>query len=183
MTIAELIALRLKEGLTHPGKPEADVPARPVVLAAFKAPVGAPQEMNDLMAETAKLIAEAIVHLIETEGESEIVPKTEVKTMKLAAGDLGDGQRTVVVECRYCHEALAGLTAGPDPDRLVIDARGFLRGLAARTPQCPHEFEPYDQTADLRMQVTRLMDGLTPKQLPNKTKAAMVNLMREFADA
>jgi len=136
--IAQLISEKLRDGIIHPGYPDRDVPPKPIMLP-FKKTAGMPKEMSDLMAETAKQLAEAIVDLIEGEGNSDIVPKDEVRSMRRAAG-AGDPVSTVPVYCR-CNrnrdDPLAILSV-TDPAAIIVDGGTLIRGLAKRSPTCPH---------------------------------------------
>lgn len=73
--IAELIAKKLAEGLDHPGDPQNGQPSMTIKLPLFQMP-GVPPEMYKNIQMTVKLIAEAIVHHIETDGNSDIIPRT-----------------------------------------------------------------------------------------------------------
>lgn len=78
MTIAELIADRLAKGLFHPGDPETEQAPMTIRLPMFRT-VAAPPEVTRQVDLTVKLIAEAIVHLIETDGQSDIVPRAQIE--------------------------------------------------------------------------------------------------------
>lgn len=137
--IAELISARLRSGLVHPGDPDKGLPSRQVALP-FGNQVGMSTEMSDLLDKTTELLGEAIVHLIESDGASEIVDRGEAVTMRRAVGD-APPPGLVAVHCR-CDKGksdpLVILTApGPD-DRIVIDGGALIRGLSAREPACPH---------------------------------------------
>lgn len=74
MTIADLIANRLTNGLFHPGDGGDQAPMT-VRLPMFRT-VGAPPELVKQVDLTTQLIAEAIVYLIEHDGGCDIVPRT-----------------------------------------------------------------------------------------------------------
>lgn len=77
--MADLIADKLANGLFHPGKPETDQEPMTLRLPMFKT-VGAPPELRRQVDLTVKLMAEAIVHLIKTDGQCNIVPRDERTT-------------------------------------------------------------------------------------------------------
>lgn len=140
--IANLIGARLKAGLVHPGDPERNVPSRQVALP-FGMQKGMPKEMSELVDETTKMIAEAIVFLIETEGGCEIVPRDEAAEMRRAVGQQAPAPLLPV----HCHcdpsNALVFLRA-PVNERITIDGGSLIRTLAERDEACPHK--PREQT-------------------------------------
>lgn len=81
MTISELIADKLANGLYHPGDMENGQAPMTLRLPMFRT-VGMAPEVNQQVEMTVKLIAESIVHLIETEGECEIVPRVELERLR-----------------------------------------------------------------------------------------------------
>lgn len=135
--IADLIAGGLRNGLTHPGR-DGGKPM-PLVLPMFRT-AGMPQEMSELVDETATLLGEAIVALIEEEGDSEIITKAQGVQMRIAEQD-ETATRHVAVHCRCDSERkdpLAILTVTNSP-YVVIDGKQLLKGLAARSQDHPHE--------------------------------------------
>jgi hypothetical protein len=95
-TISSLIASNLKAGLPHPGYVEQNIPPQVIHFPGMNHR-GIPQQVLDHYAREAglpssdlpKLIGEAVVHLIETQGNSEIVTKTELESLRKAAEELG----------------------------------------------------------------------------------------------
>ncbi|EUA18456.1 putative gp80 [Mycobacterium xenopi 3993] len=91
--VAGLIAQRLPEGLLHPGDPNANQPAKLIPLPGLRS-TGIPPEMAKQFAAQAglpshdvpKLIGEAIVYLLETEGFA-IIPSTELEQLRTQAAD------------------------------------------------------------------------------------------------
>jgi hypothetical protein len=79
--IEQLIADALRNGIVHPGDPLKRIEPRPLRLP-FKPSPGMPKEMTDLLEETTKQLAEAIVHLIEAEGGCELVPREELRALR-----------------------------------------------------------------------------------------------------
>lgn len=137
--IAELIGKALQDGIVHPGYPERDVPPRPIALP-FGHTAGRPKEMQDLLDGTVKLLGEAIVHLIETDGDSDIIGREEAAQMRQAISDAPPPIATPV-HCRCDRkftDPLAMLSIS-DTSRIVIDGPTLLRGLSKRDPKCPHK--------------------------------------------
>lgn len=136
--IVELIAAKLKSGdLVHPGDPDKDIPPTPIALP-FKSVPGMPEEMTQLMDRSAQLLAEAVVSIIETDGDSEIVPRTEAKAMRKAVGEGPVGPQVVPLHCRCGGPPLAMLSV-TDPDRIIVDGSALILGLTAREAACPHK--------------------------------------------
>lgn len=72
--IAALIADKLTNGLQHPGDVATEQLPMVIRLPMFRT-VGAPPEVGQQVDLTVKLIAEAIVHLIKTDAQCDIVPR------------------------------------------------------------------------------------------------------------
>lgn len=135
--LAALIARKLSSGtLMHPGDPDKNTAPR-VIALPFSMKAGQPKEMQDLMDATATMIGEAVVALIETEGDSEIIARDDVAAMRVAAGDTPTEGSTVEVYCR-CGTLLMVFTM-THPDRAVVDGPSLLRALGRLTVHCPHE--------------------------------------------
>lgn len=137
--IAELISKHLAEGIVHPGNPEADQAPMPILLPAFRT-AGMPKEHTELVQTTVKILGEAIVHLIETEGESVIVPRDELAQLRTAVDGVDPHARSVAVYCRRCDRPrsnpLAHLVVD---DPILIDGRQLIGMLAKREVDCPHK--------------------------------------------
>jgi hypothetical protein len=139
-TITELIASKLRTGFIHPGDRGRGIPETPIVLP-FATRAGQPKEMSDLMDGTVKLLAEAIMFTITGEGDTELVPRAEARTLRHAAGTGPGGPTMVPVHCRCDRkftEPLAVL-AVTDPARIVIDGKAIIRELGKREIACPHK--------------------------------------------
>lgn len=114
--IASLIAERLPGGLIHPGNEE--LPAKAIPLPGL-ASSGIPAEQAKMFAAQAglpsndvpKLLGEAIVHLIETDGDSEIISRAELEQLRREAATVDQEQtgQTVNVHCR-CNRQEPALT-------------------------------------------------------------------------
>lgn len=136
--IAELISTALRNGMTHPGR-EGGQPM-PIVLPMFRT-AGMPAEMSELVDETATLLGEAIVELIETDGDSEIISKTRGVEMRIA--EEAAESRQVIVYCRCDTERkdpLAIFTVTNSP-HVVIDGKQLIKGLSVRSIEHPHKRE------------------------------------------
>lgn len=134
--IEQMIAEALRNGIMHPGDPDNNIEPRPIVLP-FKARPGMPKEMTDLLGETTKLLSEAIVHLIETEGNAELVDRTELRELRFAGSD-GSLDRTIPVYCRCNQKVPLVVLTVRDPQHIVIDGAALLRQLHKREPAHPH---------------------------------------------
>lgn len=138
--IEELIAERLRTGIVHPGDRGRGIAPTPIALP-FGAKPGMPKEMADLMDGTVKLLAEAIVHTIEKDGDCEIVPRSEVRGLRRAVGD--EPIRAMLPVHCHCDttlsEPLMVLTV-IDPEHITVDGPALITGLAKRKSTCPHEF-------------------------------------------
>ena len=137
--IADLISNRLRDGLTHPGHDGG--PPTPIALPFFRT-AGMPPEMGDLVTETANMLGEAIVALIEGEGESEIIDRDQAVEFRVA--DEAAPRRQVLVHCRCDKkrsDPLAVLTVTNNP-HVVIDGKQLIEGLSVRSIECPHRRTP-----------------------------------------
>lgn len=76
INLSELIARKLSEGLYFPGDMENGQAPVTLRLPFFRAVGRAPQEVQQIDLMT-KWIAESIVHLIQTEGQCDIIPRNE----------------------------------------------------------------------------------------------------------
>lgn len=133
--IAELISNGLRDGLTHPGR-DGSGPT-PIVLPLFRT-AGMPPEMADLVNETTVLLGEAIVALIESEGESEIIERDRADEFRVA--DAAAPRRQVALHCacdKGRRDPLAVLTVTNSPF-VIVDGKQVIKGLAARSIECPH---------------------------------------------
>lgn len=139
--MADLITTHLASGLLHPGNPENDKPPWTIMLP-FRSSPGMPKEMVEQLNVTAKAIGEAIIHLIETEGQSVIVSRDELARLRYtqdqAVGTAAAGVLPVHCRCdRNYSDPLMYLTVD-NTERVVINGRQLLKGLAGRSVDCPH---------------------------------------------
>lgn len=126
---ATLIAQALRDGLIHPGKPELNQPAVAIPLP-FRSH-GMPPEMRRNVDATTQLLAEAIVHYLETHQQT-IIDSGEVAQLKLDAAPADhDPQGVVTVHC-FCDR-----TRNNPLLHLVIKDKTAVIDGAALTP-CPH---------------------------------------------
>lgn len=134
--LADLITRGLREGLTHPGREGGQ--GIPILLPQFRTG-GMPKEMVELADETATLLGEAIVNLIETEAGVELIPQGEAEQLREQALERGS-TRVVSIHCRCDRERanpLAILTVTNSP-AVVVDGEQLINGLTSRSPKCPH---------------------------------------------
>jgi hypothetical protein len=139
--IADLIAATLASGLIHPGDPEDSRGEMVINLPVFRT-AGLPEQVAEQVSVTTTLLAEAIVHLIETAGGSEIVDREElIRLRNLEARLDGEGTRMIPVHCR-CDggraDPLLVLTVSDRPT-IAIDGAVLIGGLKRRETQCPHK--------------------------------------------
>lgn len=113
----DLIASRLPTGLPHPGDPTQNTPPKLLPLPGLKSS-GIPPEMAEHFAAQAgfptadapKLIAEAILNLLETDGGFTIIPTEDLNALHTQAADAPDGTRIITVHCPTHNTALLELT-------------------------------------------------------------------------
>lgn len=127
--IAALIAEKLHTGLPHPGDPDDNQPPLLIPLPGFRA-AGLPPEYVEHARSAAKLIGEALVNVIETEGESEIVSKTELE--RIRAADTRPHQPTPIA-CAQCGNPI--LHANTHNGRITLPPAALRR----LNPACPHD--------------------------------------------
>lgn len=137
--IADMITQKLlSNGLVHPGDPVAGRPPMPIVLPVFGR-AGMSKEMADLSNAMAKLLGEAIVHAIETDGASVIVDRQEAIDLQ-AVADTSPGSKVVPVHCRCDRnrtDPLMHITVDGKP-RIMVDGKQLIGSLSKRNPDCPH---------------------------------------------
>jgi len=135
--IADLIAAALSGGLVHAGDGKESDPVKVLGLPAFRA-AGRPPEEAKLITSGTRMIAEAIVQLIEK--DHEIVDRTTLKLLQEAHQPTG---AVVAVHCRCDStrtDPLAVLTInGPVA---LVDGKQLIGGLTKREAGCPHTRTP-----------------------------------------
>lgn len=98
--MVQIIARGLRDGLPHPGDRENHQPAQLIRIPGMNVQ-GVPRVVLDHMAKEAGLptsdistvVAEALINLIETDGDSEIVNKSELRKLRENVnGDNNDNQ-------------------------------------------------------------------------------------------
>lgn len=137
---AALIAQRLPE-LTHPGDGNGAIL---LPVSTFRM-AGIPPEQAEQFARDAgypsvdvpRLIGEALVHLIETEGDSEIVPRSELAAMRNAAAAAEPQRhRQVQVHC-YCGTPLFRAHMRDfDTDKPKVSGSELIKALTRLSPEC-----------------------------------------------
>jgi hypothetical protein len=139
--VADLIARRLPE-LVHPG--DAQTPAMVLPLPMFRQQA-LPPEMAEHFAKEAgfpkanvnMLVAEAIVSLIETEGEIELVTRPELAKLRLDATSGMERNRQVKLTCRLCGNPIIN-KMNVDTNNPTVDGVRFLTALQKMNKSCPH---------------------------------------------
>jgi hypothetical protein len=86
------------KGLTHPGNPEQKQPPTTIPLP-FRT-TGMPPQLAQQVQTTTRLLAEAIVHLLETEGHLTLIPTTELDQLRETAAEPYTGP-TVAIYCPH----------------------------------------------------------------------------------
>jgi hypothetical protein len=124
--VASLIAKHLSTGLPHPGNPAKGQPAILVPLPGFRTDGMSPQQVEQVEAAT-MIIGQAIVHLIETGTNSELVDKAELEQLRAPP----PGQ-PLPVECMTCRKPMLWLSVVNG--RAVISPTLFDRVNL----ECPH---------------------------------------------
>lgn len=128
-TAADLIAEALRDGLIHPGKPETGQP--PVAIPLPFRTTGMPPEMKRDVTATTHLLAEAIVHHLETHQQT-IIASSELDQLRVDAAPADiEPDGVVVVHC-YCDRG----RANPLLNLVIKDKTAVVDG-AALTP-CLH---------------------------------------------
>lgn len=125
--VADIVTKGLREGLIHPGDESRNMPAVGIPLLPFKT-AGMPPEMVTHVEATAKLMAEAIVHLIAT--EVTLVDNAEyAKLTDTEHPPMPDGPR-VMVYCR-CQRPLTRLMT--KDNIATVDGPTFISTLIGHT--------------------------------------------------
>lgn len=88
-------------------------------------------------ADVAGLVAEAIVHLIETEGDSEIVPKSQLRQLSTASQAGTERHRRIRLNCTLCGNPIIA-QMNVDTQNPSINGPYFLELMQKINPACPH---------------------------------------------
>jgi hypothetical protein len=118
----DLIAERLPNGLTHPGDPNSNQPAMVLPMPGLSSLGMAAEQAAEFASEAGlpsndapRLLAEALVHLLETDGGFELVDRARLEELEAAAktpDEAAPAAPTVSVLCAHFRKPLAQLTAG-----------------------------------------------------------------------
>lgn len=135
--IVNLIATQLPD-LTHPGDGNGSI-ALPV--SAFRATNSLPPEVAQQFAQDAglphsdipRLVAEAIVHLIEVEADSDIVPRAELRRMRTVS--TADLNPEVQVMCN-CGVPLFTAYLRNDDGKLRVAGPQLIKAMRALGTEC-----------------------------------------------
>ena len=143
--ITTFLAERLAAGLWHPGDPAKDQKPKLIPLPGL-ASSGIPPEMAEQFAQeaglpsanVAQLVAEAIVNVIETDGETEMVPRAELQQLRAQAATFAANPPAgqMVTVCCHCSpaEPLAELSLGRPQ---VMTSGAALRKRIDEVCKCP----------------------------------------------
>lgn len=130
--VFEKITDAFRTGLPHPGNPQRDQKPSTFVLPGFNGK-GLPPELADHVTATARVVAEAVVAVIET--DHEIVSKEEIAQLRRVCSDVPS--QDIQVICRRCKNLLVSLSYHGD-HQIAIDGRALLTRLARLGLECPH---------------------------------------------
>jgi hypothetical protein len=131
-------------GLTHPGVDGQGSIQLPV--AAFRAAATLPPQVAEQFAadaalptaNIAQLFAEAIIHLIEQGGDSEIVPRAELNALRANSTTIAP-TRQVEFHCLACGTMLFGAQLrDSNTDKPRLAGPGLIAAVSSLNPQCPH---------------------------------------------
>ncbi len=111
----DLIAAALPAGLCHPG--DDTTSPRVIPLPGFRTTGMSDEQAQELVGQSATLVAEALVHLLE--GEYEILPKTEATQLRQDAADAPDGTRIIKVKKTPNTPPVLELTVGKSDEVIV----------------------------------------------------------------
>lgn len=133
--LAQRLAGKLSEGLVHPGDDRS--PATVLVLPGFRT-TGMPAPMAEQINDHAKLISEAIIATIESDG-SAIVPAGELAEIRERLKMTEPvGPRPVRVNCTVCGNFLFQMTIDPSNPAPGVNGPYFLQQLQSISADCPH---------------------------------------------
>lgn len=133
--VAQLIADNLGSGLPHPGKQDTGEKPRRIPLPAFRT-AGMDPHMREHAENTAKVIGEAVVHLIESpapHGADSVIIKRD-QLAQLKASDANPTDQLPML-CRTCRNPVLWVP--------VANGRALVnpRILTQINPTCPHTME------------------------------------------
>lgn len=138
-TVVDLLAERLPNGLVHPGN-NGDQPAKPIPLPGLSS-AGIPQGMAEQFAkdaglpasDAARVVAEAILHLLTSEGWS--VVRTDVLEQTQAQANTPTPGTAVEVYCT-CSRTQPLLTVATGRQRTTLNAPA-LKARIHEVCTCP----------------------------------------------
>jgi len=111
----DLLARTLPQGLPHPG--DEHTPPRVVPLPGFRTTGMSDEQAQELVGQSSKLVAEAVIHLLEA--EFDILPKAEAAQLRQDAAEMPDGTRIIHVRTTPTSEPVLSLTVGKADDVVV----------------------------------------------------------------
>lgn len=114
----DLIARTLPHGLPHPG--DDNTPSRLVPLPGFRSTGMSDEQAEELVGQSSKIVAEALVNLLEA--EFEILPKADVAQLRQDAADAPDGTRIISVYTGPTGDPVLMLPVKKSDDRVIIPA-------------------------------------------------------------
>ena len=145
-TIADLIARKLPD-LTHPGDGSGAIS---LPVSTFRMS-GIPPEMAEQFSRDAGyqsaniplLIAEAIVNLIETDGDSEIIRRSDLAAMRAAeAAAEPSRNRQVEVQCNCGATLFRAMFRDFDTDKPRVSGPELIKAIAKLSTECSTAHRP-----------------------------------------
>lgn len=134
--IVQLLADRFTSGIAHPGEDgKATLLNLPIRNSAI------PPEMSEHFAQSAnlphadlpKLLAEAVVHTLKTEGKYAIIPQAQLDELQARADGGPDGTRVIeVYESSAAKQPVFTLRVEPHTDRVNVPLNALRAALQAR---------------------------------------------------
>lgn len=134
---AELIAAHLAQGLVHPGDGKPIALPLPMFQTSAIPPEMAEEFANQAGLPTAditKLTAEAIVHLLESNGLA-IIDQAELDQLRTDAQEVTARHRQPRITCT-CGQFLFSLNV--DTEKPTINGPKLIKALGQLKPECPH---------------------------------------------
>lgn len=116
----DLIARTLPAGLPHPG--DDNTPPRLIPLPGFRATGMSDEQAQELVGQSSKLVAEALVHLLRSNGIAVDRTETEFVELEKQAADAPDGARIISICTAPASDPVLQLTVSKSDDRVVVPA-------------------------------------------------------------
>lgn len=123
----DVLTRALPVGLGHPG--DENTPSRIVAVPGFRTTGMPDDQAQEFVGERAKLLAESVVHTIESAGIT-MIPTAELDQLRQDAADAPDGTRVIQICTTVTDEPVLMLTVTKAADRVVVPA-SVLKAVGA----------------------------------------------------